>query len=442
MVEAASGPPRTLCVLPFSQATIANDGRAKLCTHTHASTMESEGRCLSLHSDTLDEIWNSAYLRSVRRRMVEGQEVEACARCYATEAEGGTSLRQTMNAHVACRADLAGEAELLRRAEEIVREKAGAAAPPSALHLWLGNLCNLKCRMCSPAFSSAVAADPVQASWLGGPPRPETPPPSGRGARGRSWSEDEAILFDGVLAHPERLRWVNFSGGEPLVHRVFPAILERLVRSGHARHISIYVNTNATRYPERVSALLREFAAVEIAASIDGLGPLQEYMRPPARWETVARNVAAFRRDGIAVSIRPTVQAYNVFDALEVGRWACAQGLRCFFDNVLGSPRWLSFDMLSSDVADEARRMWQDYRETECAAADRWHVDTVLGALGRPRPDPDALAALQDEFIRFTNDLDRSRGQSFALACPRLHARLVASGFAFDGKYRFAGGQA
>jgi MoaA/NifB/PqqE/SkfB family radical SAM enzyme len=442
MAEDGSGLPRTVCVLPFSQATIANDGRAKLCTHTHASTMESEGRCLSLHSHSLDEIWNSAYLRSVRRRMVEGREVEACARCYATEAEGGTSLRQTMNAHVACRADLAGEAALLGRAEEIVREKAGAAPPPSALHLWLGDLCNLKCRMCSPAFCSLVAADPVQAPWLGGPPRPETGRPDGRAVRGRNWSADEAILFDGVLAHPERLRWINVSGGEPLVHRVFPAILERLVRSGHARHISIYVNTNATRYANGVSALLREFAAVEIAASIDGLGSLQEYMRPPARWETVACTVEAFQRDGIGVSIRPTVQAYNVLDALEVGRWARAQGLRCFFDNVLSSPRWLSFYMQPAGVAGEARQIWQEYREGECAAEDGWHVDTVTAALARPRPDSDALAALQDEFIRFTNDLDRTRGQSFALACPRLHASLVAAGFEFDGKYRFAGGQA
>src|ERR1700693_3175678 len=55
--------PKTFCVLPFSQLTVANDGKAKLCTHTHAVEMISEGRSLSLNSTPLGEIWNSSYLR-------------------------------------------------------------------------------------------------------------------------------------------------------------------------------------------------------------------------------------------------------------------------------------------------------------------------------------------------------------------------------------------
>ena len=101
--------PKTFCVLPFSQLTIANDGKAKLCTHTHAVEMISEGRSLSLHSTPLGEIWNSTYLRTIRRRMVEGSPVKDCSKCYQTEAEGGTSLRQIMNFHAGCRTDGIGE---------------------------------------------------------------------------------------------------------------------------------------------------------------------------------------------------------------------------------------------------------------------------------------------------------------------------------------------
>ena len=46
---------------------------------------------------------------------------------------------------------------------------------------------------------------------------------------------------------------------------------------------------------------------------------------------------------------------------------------------------------------------------------------------------------LREEFIRFTNDLDASRDEAFADACPRLHANLLAAGFEFAGKYRFWG---
>jgi glutamate-1-semialdehyde 2,1-aminomutase len=65
-------------------------------------------------------------------------------------------------------------------------------------------------------------------------------------------------------------------------------------------------------------------------------------------------------------------------------------------------------------------------------------VRSVLAGLGRPRPEAETAAALQDEFIRFTNDLDRARGQDFASLCPRLHQGLIAAGLDFRGKYRFA----
>jgi hypothetical protein len=159
--------PKTFCILPFVQATIANDGKVKLCTHAHASEMLADGRPLSLHWATFGQMWNCDYLRLVRRRMLEGLEVEACAACYATESDGGTSLRQSMNLHAGCRSESSGEDSLLAKAEAIVRQNGGHAPPPSALHLWLGNLCNMKCRMCSPMFSSMVASDTVQARWLG-----------------------------------------------------------------------------------------------------------------------------------------------------------------------------------------------------------------------------------------------------------------------------------
>jgi glutamate-1-semialdehyde 2,1-aminomutase len=94
--------------------------------------------------------------------------------------------------------------------------------------------------------------------------------------------------------------------------------------------------------------------------------------------------------------------------------------------------------MLPQVVIDEAIQDWVQYLDTECTEDNRWHVETVIAALRRARPDADDLTILQDEFIRFTNDLDRSHGQSFAIACPQLYDRLVAAGFDFNGKYRFS----
>src|SRR5260370_26202993 len=42
----------------------------------------------------------------------------------------------------------------------------------------LGNVCNLKCRSCSPLFSSRIAADPVHVAWTtNGQPAASSPSP-------------------------------------------------------------------------------------------------------------------------------------------------------------------------------------------------------------------------------------------------------------------------
>jgi MoaA/NifB/PqqE/SkfB family radical SAM enzyme len=417
--------PKTFCVLPFSQLTIANDGKVKLCTHTHVIDMISEGRLLSLHSMPLEEIWNSSYLRTIRHRMVEGLPVKDCSRCYQTEADGGTSLRQVMNLHAGCRADATGEDDTFKRARNLVTQNSGNATPPTALHLWLGNLCNLKCRMCSPVFSSRVASDPVQSKWLGGLGPAETP---SRIAKHAYWSQSEPVVFEEVFSHPELLRWVHFSGGEPLLHRSFLSIIQKLVDGGHASHIRLYVNSNGTVYSRRLSSLLQEFAGVELAISLDGTGKLQEYIRPPSKWDTVCRNVSAFHKDGVPVSIRPTAQAYNAFGLLELVRWCETQGLPFFLDNVLIGPRFLSFDMLPAPVVDEVLQSWTKYLNEECTDTNRWHVETVVAALRRPRPDVSTISSLQEQFVQFTHDMDRSSGQLFATACPRLYERLKVAG--------------
>ncbi|TRT70312.1 MULTISPECIES: twitch domain-containing radical SAM protein [Microcystis] len=579
--------PKTFCILPFCQAMITNDGKVKLCSLNHGTNLVSEGRILSLHQSSLEDIWNSEYFRQLRRQMLAGEKIASCAKCYALEAEGSTSIRQVMNRYPSQRIPVAGEEQIMEWAAAIVDERGGQAPPPSALHLWLGNLCNLKCRMCSPMFSSQIAGDPVQAQWFDDRPRSETllpvylkgveytgfgelnkqgekltrpvisqkvtisltakgepvdfieisgqkqskqlyhllvmtedqllgqqllagsgewrvvvkpdlvwnpssrlefslhflpvfylppltstrtaklniyrwgsplgididnlrivsKPQSGkrqpkeflsRIPENPHWSSNEKLVFEEILAHPESLQHINFTGGEPFIQPAFATILKKLIETDHAQHISLYINTNGTVYNRRLSEMLRQFLSVELAFSVEGVGQLQEYIRTPSRWEMISRNILSFQKDHIPLSVRPTAQAYNIFGILELVRWCQEQGLRYILNNLIWEPRFLSLDMLPQLVIDEARQDWQQYLEQECDEDNRWHIETIIAALQRPRPEPRELAVLQDAFIRYTNDIDRSRGQSLAVACPRLYDRLIAAGCDFGSKYRFS----
>jgi Radical SAM superfamily/Iron-sulfur cluster-binding domain len=408
--------PKTFCALPFHQMMVMNDGKVRLCCRSGVN-LTSEGRDLSLQHDSLGQIWNSDYLRSVRFRMLRGRSVEDCLQCYVTEAGGATSLRQVMNGYFASRLDVAGDKGLFKKTKHSL-DRGGNMPFPSALHLWLGNHCNLKCRMCSPMFSSRIAADEVHAAWSGGQ----------KGAAVYGWQE---TVFEEVFQHAKCVKLIQFSGGEPFIHRTFREILRKLVETGDAAHIELYIATNGMTHSGELSALLANFSSVELGISVDGLGALQEYIRFPSQWDALERNVSSFQQDKVPISIRPTAQAYNVFGLLDLARWCDTNRVPFVLDNILLAPEFLSLDMLPEGVVLKALQDWEKYLESQCHEDNRWHVRKVVWALSRPRAAPDKLAVLQDQFIRFTNDLDESRGQSFPTACPELYHQLTDRGFRF-----------
>lgn len=163
--------PATFCFYPFVNIDIRTDGKASLCCRADEN-ISHLGRDLSLHTETFEEIWNSRYMQEVRRKMLSGKPVAACDGCYRFEASGIQSLRQkslTWGNYAMGTLTLKGA---LAKAARLTT-KAGYKRSPSSLQLWLGNLCNLKCRMCSPVFSSQIAADSVQSAWIGAKARVE-----------------------------------------------------------------------------------------------------------------------------------------------------------------------------------------------------------------------------------------------------------------------------
>src|SRR5258705_8496452 len=82
----------TFCALPFHHLCVGPEGTARMCCVTSDSVAE-HGAPLSLNVNTVDEIWNSAYMRSVRHAMLAGERVSACEVCYRNEAATGQSYR-------------------------------------------------------------------------------------------------------------------------------------------------------------------------------------------------------------------------------------------------------------------------------------------------------------------------------------------------------------
>lgn len=546
----------TFCAYGFYHVNIRNDGKVALCCRA-ANTISFNGREMSLHHDTFDAIWNSSYMKEVRYRMISGQPITACSGCYREELQGGKSLRMTANNEFFILGERRPE-EVYEDCKTIVSDEEAVAPLPISVHFMFGNLCNLKCRTCTPSLSSKVAADPIHSHWASGdkglarvvtllpdfinqvnymgfgelvsrdgvvyrllPPHQTavislansgdpirkivlsgikdddepctlivslgkehetqfsiihknwskeisfTPPieclseifveirlensesrigirnvsltsapPLGKAyprefvsrlSENPNWYDNKDVLLKEILGCPEKIRFLNFSGGEPLISENIELLLNHFVTKGLSRKIGLYFSTNGTINTPKISDLLKKFRYVGLGVSIDGIGNLQEYIRPPVKWNTILNNLCRYIDEGIgSISIRPTPQAYNVFGLLDLVRFCDKYNMEFALSNVLYGPRYLSFDMLPQAIIDEELAEWELYLTEECRPQFKREVGTVIGALKRPRPDD--ISDLQKQFVDFTRDLDNARGQSLETANPRLYQRLFEQG--------------
>jgi hypothetical protein len=103
-------------------------------------------------------------------------------------------------------------------------------------------------------------------------------------------------------------------------------MLQGIVDRGIAHQVEIHYNTNGTVYPEQAEAIWKHFKTVEIAFSIDDLGPRFEYQRTNARWNEVCANLDRFRdlkeiHSNIQLQICTTVNVFNVYYINQVAEW-------------------------------------------------------------------------------------------------------------------------
>jgi hypothetical protein len=154
---------KLFCALPFQHLCFGPEGTARVCCVT-TDLVTEHGAPMSLSTHSMDDIWNSAYMRSIRRGMLKGERISACDVCYESEVLTGRSYRTVVGAQP-IEGLPASRAELDRYGA-----KSGFRVDrhPGYIKLEVSNLCNLKCRMCYGAASSQIERDPVHGRWSGG----------------------------------------------------------------------------------------------------------------------------------------------------------------------------------------------------------------------------------------------------------------------------------
>ena len=262
------------CSLPFVQYSTYNGGRYRLC-------------CMAREPETLvnqeelgiKETWNHDYIRDVRRRMTEGEWLPECSECDRLERNGIVSSRQWEN----------------EQWKDIIDEVVASASvndwkveQPLQFDFRLGNMCNLQCQMCNKEASHLVSVERGKMVK------------SGLGANHPDWhgniaDKKEAILQPGIdwTDFEEmigKVRKIKLIGGEPTVAPDMFKLLDKAVASGDASHIELSFYTNITNMQDRWLEQLGQFERVIVNCSLEGMGAMNDYLRPPSKWDSVWKN--------------------------------------------------------------------------------------------------------------------------------------------------------
>jgi MoaA/NifB/PqqE/SkfB family radical SAM enzyme len=301
------------------------------------------------------------------------------------------------------------------------------------LELEVGNACNLKCRMCLPEFSSRVAKDPIQSSWHAPKTFGGNPSVGSDDSRdnldfakiGSSWINDKSLVYNELLKYPKQLKEITFKGGEPLLSKEFPGIIDFLSKNANIDDITISVVTNGTINIDPLTVALAKFKNVIVAVSFDDIGVGFEYIRFPAAWSKVFDNIKKLKQlSNVYLMSSITCQAYNVLQLDNIFRFCDEHDIRINV-NSLETPDFLSAGILPSAALKVAVERLQRYLSEECREVNRSNVLTIIGELTSASSlKSDSLLR---SFVQFTEALDQDRKQSLREVYPELVSYIAST---------------
>jgi len=328
------------CVLPWISLEASPIGTVRPCCLAINEIEDDDNNKYKLANTSLLEIQNSTAMRALREDFLAGKKPQTCRRCWNEERAGRTSKRM----------------HTLDRLKHMIDPNLSwstDAMPLMFLDLKLGNICNLKCRICGSWSSSQYATEELKFN--------KKEEQRGNFAyqmlKEGAWPRESEDFWNDLDKHLDNIRYIEFTGGEPFMIREHFQLLRKLVDTGRASQVEIHYNTNGTQYPEEGESIWKHFKHVEIALSIDDVESRFEYQRTNAIWEDVVANVEKFRQlrsrnTNITLQACCTINVFNVYYLETVANWLLQQKFDFIYWNMMHDAYYYSISTLP-DAAKE-----------------------------------------------------------------------------------------
>jgi len=386
------------CVLPWISLEASPVGTVRPCCLADDEIVDSNSVKFNLKSANFKDIQNSEYMYQLRQAFLAGKQPQTCRKCWNEERAGRTSKRM----HTLDRMKHMG----------ISSEWTRDTKPLMFLDLKLGNICNLKCRICGSWSSSQFASEEIAQL----PAEEKKKSYAYTMLKAGTWPQENESFWAEIDACLNDIHYIEFTGGEPFMIQEHFTMLRGIVDRGIAHQVEIHYNTNGTHYPEHAEHIWKHFKTVEIAFSLDDVDERFEYQRTNAVWTEVCANLDRFRDlkeiyPNIELQVCTTVNIFNVRYLGDIAHWL-EQNQKSFnfvYWNMMHDAWYFSIACLP-DSAKHAISEYLDSIET-CYRND---FDRIREFMNR--------GASTDGFMTRMKiaDLDRKRNQNFTVYCPEM----------------------
>ena len=334
--------PETICMLPWISVEASPMGTARPCCLAHEEITDANGMAYSLRDTTLETIYRSDYMQSLRQQFREGQRPATCNRCWEEEAAGRDSKR--IHSRV--------------RLKELYQKVDWDNNNPDQLwfvDLKLGNICNLKCRICGSWSSSKWAAEEMDYLPKGADKKSHI---AYTWLKQGKWPEESPDFWANLKSLLPHIKYFEFTGGEPWLIQEHWDLLQYAAEHGYSKNIDIHYNTNATQRLGPHTMVWDKFGRVDIAFSIDNVGQRFEYERYGADWD-LANNIIdsvhwtkKVDTPNITTQLCFTINIQNVYYLDELLAWADTKGFGSIYFNMLHSPERMSIQYMTPAAQD------------------------------------------------------------------------------------------
>ena len=320
----------SLCLAPWVHTYLSPQTERRMCCASrepaqnfeqYIDTAAGTGKYMPI---TLDEHWNSPHMMSVRSRMMAGETLPECEVC--NDKLLNTDVYRSYFW------------QLFKHKYPDIWETTDTAGRttmrPVSWDYRFSNLCNFKCRMCGDMLSSAWETEQRQhnmTDWSN-PKNAWMQPEVRKNISAFQDSQIEAEFADAVEQH--RVEEVYWVGGEPLMYEQHWRYMKRIVELGDGPKVYARYNTNLSRVDYRgvnlFSDILSRIRDWQICASLDGTGPIGEYIRTGLeydRWLDNFGKALAVRRHRRQVRIDFTLTLPGMFEVTRIRQLAQAYGV-------------------------------------------------------------------------------------------------------------------